>query len=125
MKSGTIELGEKGKWLGGKVNVVDVDNATINLANNFVQNHSFSTVSGNLNLSVDVDLENKQMDTISATKFEGAGKITVNKVKVIKDTKDKEVRNTFADDKLKDKEEFSGNFETVLLTMIQQVHLHL
>ena len=112
---GTIELGEKGKWLGGKVNVVDVDNATINLANNFVQNHSFSTVkvSGNLNLSVDVDLENKQIDTISATKFEGAGKITVNKVKVIKDTKEQEVTITFADDNLKDNVEFSGNVETL------------
>jgi len=115
---GTIELGENGKWFGGEVNV-DVDNATINLANGLVENHKFNkvNVSGNLNLSVDADLRNKKMDTItisSTTNFSGDSKVTVSKVKIIKDTKEKEVSLTFANDKLKNKVEFNGNAEGLL-----------
>ena len=66
-----------------------------------------------MNLSVDADLKNKTMDTISAESYSGAGKITVNKVKIIKDTNEKEVTLTFTNDVLKNKVEFTGTVETL------------
>ena len=85
--SGTIELGEKGTLFGGDV---FVDNATIDMTNNILQQYNFNdlTINNNLSLMVDVDLANKQMDTLSAESFDGAGKINVKAINILTDAKD-------------------------------------
>lgn len=60
---GTLKIGEKGTLFGGNM---FVDNATINMTNEIIQEHNFNrlTVNNNLNLILDVDLENKITDTV-------------------------------------------------------------
>ena len=87
---GTIKLGEKGTLFGG--NMV-VDNATIDMANEIIQEYKFNTltINNNLNLSVDVDLENEQMDTISANNNSQInGIINVKAINVLTDNNEKE-----------------------------------
>ena len=82
---GTIELGEKGTLFNGDMLV---DNATINMVNENIQEHNFNrlTVNNNLSLSLDVDLENKKMDTISANDdSEIDGTIKVKSINLLSD----------------------------------------
>ena len=64
--AGTVQIGQYGTWFAGNTYV---DNATIDMINSNIQKHNFNTlkVDNNLNLFVDVDLANKQMDTITAS----------------------------------------------------------
>ena len=83
---GTIELGEKGNLFGGNM---FIDNATINMVNENIQEHNFNklTVNNNLNLILDVDLENKTMDTIFATEdSEIEGAIKVKSINLLSDS---------------------------------------
>jgi len=112
---GTIQLGEKGKWFGGDFSVEN--SATIDMANGICSEHNFKTVTAknNLKLVVDADLEKEEMDTISATSFSGSGKITVSKIKIIKDKEtDEKITIQFADDKLKGNVKFTGKVETLM-----------
>ena len=119
---GTIELSENGKWFGGTGNIYISKNSTINFANDLAENHNFGTVnisgsSTRLNLPVvNADLEKEEMDTISAASFSGNGKITVNKVKIIKDKKvaSEKIIIPFANSVLKNKIEFKGTVESLL-----------
>ncbi|MDD5022361.1 MAG: autotransporter domain-containing protein, partial [Endomicrobiaceae bacterium] len=55
-----------------------------------IRNYSFKnlTVSnGYANLAIDADLKNESMDTISANSYSGIGKINVNKINIITDSK--------------------------------------
>ena len=83
--NGTIKLGEKGTLFGGNI---FVDNATIDMANEIIQQHNFNTLTVNntLKLVVDADLVNGEMDTISATGFgNSSGKINVSKINILTD----------------------------------------
>ncbi len=72
---------------------MDVDNylitvATIDMANSVLKEHNFNTlrVGNNLNLFVDADLENKQMDTITANEDSDIqGKINVKAINILAD----------------------------------------
>ena len=90
---GTIELGKNGTLFGSNngINVIDVDNATINMINGKTANSVFGkagnvTISDKLNLAVDADLKNKTMDT--ALFYEGAygtGKVNVKEINITED----------------------------------------
>ena len=88
--SGMIELGEKGTLFGG---TTFIDNVTMDFSKAIMQNYNFNDLNVNdtLNLIVKADLENEQMDTISADSFSGGGKINVN---VINITNDAHKKNT-------------------------------
>ena len=101
--NGTIQLGENGILFGGNI---FVDNATINMANEIIQQHNFKTLTVNnaINLAIDTDLENKQIDTISANSFSGNGKINVKAINVLSDAKENKTEILFTSSTvLKDK----------------------
>lgn len=83
---GTIQLGRKAKWFGSNVNI-NANSAAINMANGVIQRHNFNSLSINndLNLSVDADLKNKVMDTISANSYSGNGKIYIKAINILQD----------------------------------------
>ena len=114
--NGTIELKTNGKWFGGDMTVEN--SPVINMANNIVDEHNFNnlTINGNLQLSVDADLANGEMDTISATSFgNSSGKITVNKINILSDIDEKRIKKIeFADDVLKDKVESVNKASSLL-----------
>ena len=70
--AGTVQIGANGTWFGGNTKI---DDATINMVNGMIKEHSFNnlTVNKNLNLFVDANLKNKEMDTISADSYSGEG----------------------------------------------------
>ena len=78
-------------------NFYSEQNSAMDLANNKIQQHNFKTISvtDNLNLSVDVDLINKQMDTITADNYDGTGKININEINILTDTKQEKISITF------------------------------
>ncbi|MBR3627308.1 MAG: autotransporter domain-containing protein, partial [Elusimicrobia bacterium] len=101
---GTIELGENGTLFDSNNGIknIDVDNATIKMANGKVANAEFGqegtgvSISNRLNLTVDADLENKAMDmALFATPTIGSGKVNVEEINIIKDS-DKTTRVDFA-----------------------------
>jgi len=114
--NGTIVLGENGTWFGGSLNVEN--SPVINMANSIVAEHNFHNlnINGNLQLSVDADLANGEMDTISASSFgNNSGKITVNRINILSDIGEKETAEIeFADDVLKDKVESISKASSVL-----------
>ncbi len=59
----------------------------INVANSILQQHNFKAISlaDDLILSVDADLENKEMDTIYANSFNGDGKINIKAINILSD----------------------------------------
>jgi len=94
--SGTVlKLTEKG--------VLKIDNlhaglnSAMDLANNKIQHHNFKSISmtdmadiysdDDLNLSVDVDLANKQMDTINADSYVGKVNININEINLLTELK--------------------------------------
>lgn len=83
---GTIHLGKNAKWFGSNVNV-NANSAAINMANGVIQRHNFNSLSINndLSLSVDADLKNKAMDTISANSYSGTGKIYIKAINILQD----------------------------------------
>ena len=83
--AGTVQIGQYGTWFAGNTYV---DNATIDMANFVLQEHNFNTlrVDNNLNLFVDVDLANKQMDTITASEDSDIqGKINIKSINILED----------------------------------------
>lgn len=106
--NGNFKLGENGTFFN-TTNSTIYDGAKINLQNNKIQNHDFGNLtinSGIINLDIDADLENKVIDTISATNFSGNGKININNINVVNDIKkfdksDENIDLYFADDNLK------------------------
>ena len=88
--AGTIIVGEKGKWFAGSTTI---DNATINMANSVIEDIAFMnlTVHNTLNLSVDADLENEKMDTISTEGYEIDGKIRVKAINIVSDAEEDKV----------------------------------
>lgn len=87
--AGTVKLTENGKWFAGSTTI---DNATIDIANTVIEDIAFNnlTVTNNLNLAVDADLQNEKMDTISTDGYDIEGTIKVTAINVISDmTKDK------------------------------------
>jgi len=96
LSAGTIQIGEKGAWFGGKTYV---ENATIDMANSKIQNQNLNkiTVNKSLNLLVDVDLKNKQMDTISAMTGGGKGKINIKAINILSDAKENKTDVLFTD----------------------------
>ena len=101
---GTIELGKNGTLFDSNNGIknIDVDNATIKMANGKVANAEFGqegtgvSISNRLNLTVDADLENKAMDmALFATPNIGSGKVNVEEINIIKDS-DKTTRVDFA-----------------------------
>ena len=106
--NGTIKIGENGKWFGGNLTVSN--SPTIDTANSIINAHNFNnlTVNNSLNLIVDANLENTEMDTISATSFgNSSGKIKVKGINILSDVEEvgEWVTITFANDVLKDKVE--------------------
>jgi predicted outer membrane repeat protein len=100
---GTIELGKNGTLFGSNNDIknIDVDNATIKMANGKVANAGFGingsvNIRKELNLTVDADLENKAMDmALFITSNIGSGKVNVKEINIIKDS-DKTTRVDFA-----------------------------
>lgn len=89
--AGTIIIGENGKWFSGSTTI---DNLTMNIANNVVEEMAFKNlqINGKMNISVDADLENEEMDTISTDGYynDDQKRIKVNAINIISDTeKDK------------------------------------
>lgn len=89
---GIIRLGNNGTLFNNVI--VSTDRATFNptfdFADSVIRNYSFKnlTVSnGYANLTIDADLKNESMDTISANSYSGIGKINVNKINIITDSK--------------------------------------
>ena len=78
-------------------NVYSEQNSAMDLANNKIQEHNLKKISvtDNLNLSVDVDLANKQMDTITTDDYDGTGKININTINILTDIKQEKVSITF------------------------------
>ena len=101
--SGTIEIGENGTLFGSNNGIrnIDVDNATIKMANGKVANAEFGkdgsiNIRKELNLTVDADLENKAMDMVLVPlESIGSGKINVKEINIIKDS-DQTTRVDFA-----------------------------
>ena len=100
---GTIELGKNGTLFGvdNGIKYIDVDNATIKMANGKVANAEFGidgsvNIRKELNLTVDADLENKKMDmALFPGSNIGPGKLNVKEINIIKDS-DKTTRVDFA-----------------------------
>ena len=87
--AGEVVLTEKAKWFSGSTTI---DNATINMANTVIEDIGFMnlTVYNTLNLSVDADLKDEKMDTISTDGYQIEGTIKVNAINIVSDTeKDK------------------------------------
>ncbi len=88
--AGKVILTENGKWFSGSTTV---DNAAIDMANKVIDDIEFMnlTVHNTLNLSVDADLKNEKMDTISTEGYEIDGKIKVSAINIVSDTEKKKV----------------------------------
>ncbi|MBR3627527.1 MAG: autotransporter domain-containing protein [Elusimicrobia bacterium] len=94
--SGTIEIGENGTLFDvtNSINNIDVNNATIKMANGKIEVVKFGkessgvSISNKLNLIVDADLKNKAMDmvVISPLVNIGEGKLNVKKINVTEDS---------------------------------------
>ena len=103
LKSVNLKLTEKGLL---SVQNLSSQNSEIYLANTILQEHNFKTISltDDLNLSVDADLENKKMDTITANSFGGTGKINVKAINILNDAKENKTEILFTNSTvLKDK----------------------
>ena len=103
LQSVNFELTQNGNLF---VENLSVQNSEIYLANTILQEHNFKTISltDTLNLSVDADLENKEMDTISANSFSGNGKINVKAINLLRDAKENKTEILFTSSTiLKDK----------------------
>ena len=122
IEDGTLNLNEGGSFApevfesdGGTVNIADesafspeaniLNGGTISAANakTGALNLNSLTLSNIVNLSVDVDLKNEIMDTISASDIRGDGKIKVNNFNVLSDTNKPKVKINFANDSIKDR----------------------
>ena len=82
---GTVQIGQYGTWFGGNTYV---DDATIDIANSIIHEHTFNNLKINrvLNLAIDADLENKQMDTITANEDSDIqGKVHVKAINILAD----------------------------------------
>jgi len=82
-----------------------VNNATINFANTLHKTYSFGalTLNGRMNLSINADLDTKNIDKISATSVSGDGDIYVGTINILADTQNKSETLNFADSVLKGK----------------------
>lgn len=94
--AGTIIIAENGKWFSGSTTI---DNLTMNIANNAIEEMAFKNlqINGKMNISVDADLENEEMDTISTDGYyvDGNKRIKVNAINIISDTENKSVELEF------------------------------
>ncbi|MBR3655492.1 MAG: autotransporter domain-containing protein [Elusimicrobia bacterium] len=94
--AGTIIIGENGKWFSGSTTI---DNLTMNIANSVIEEMAFKNlqINGKMNISVDADLENEEMDTISTDGYyvDGNKRIKVNAINIISDTENKSVELEF------------------------------
>ena len=87
---GILELGKNGTWFSDSCNVnIDAKRAVyLNMANGVVQKHKFKNIDSKtygMGLTVDADLKNKAMDTMSAESCNGS--IFVTKINIIGDSK--------------------------------------
>lgn len=101
--TGQFKLGQTGNFYNA-TNSILYNAAQIDLQNNKIQQHNFGNLtinSGTVNLSIDVDLKEKTIDTISATTFTGNGKINISNINVTQDMEQKDANIFFADNKLK------------------------
>ncbi len=117
---GTIELGKNGTLFGSNNGIknIDVDNATIKMANGKVANAEFGregdivSIRKELNLTVDADLENKEMDMALFWGWPIEGKVNVKEINIIKDS-DKTTRIDFA--------ELAGNNKVITVNKARSV----
>ena len=88
---GTFYIGANGSFFTA-INSTVYDGSEINLQNNLIQEHNFGNLTiepGFVNLVVDADLENKQMDTISANDESSInGTINIKALNILTDTKE-------------------------------------
>ncbi len=85
---------------------------TMNTSSDVAHTYSMSsfTLTGDINMAVDVDLANEKMDKISAESYgDHAGTLTVSGMNLISDAKSDSVEIVFAEDGLKDNVESSVN----------------
>lgn len=89
---GIIRLGNNGTLFNDFI--VSTDRATFrptfDFADSVIRNYSFknlTVLNSYANLTIDADLKNESMDTISANSYSGIGTINVNKINIITDSK--------------------------------------
>ncbi|WP_413854158.1 autotransporter domain-containing protein [Candidatus Ruminimicrobium bovinum] len=100
---GLFSLGENGVFYNA-TNSILYNGAEINLQNKKIQHHNFGNLTineGTISLNIDADLENKTIDTISATSFNGNGKINVKNINITKECAEENISIIFADETLK------------------------
>jgi predicted outer membrane repeat protein len=94
-ESGIIQLGDNGTLF---TNFTVLNGATFDFADSAIKNYSFKNLtvsSGSANITVDADLENESMDTVSAESYDGTGTILVNKFNILADSKINNLDITF------------------------------
>ena len=101
MKKVTLKMGKDDLLQGNDLNI---HSGTLNLQNGEAGNMDLNkfTLSGNMSMKVDADLQNETMDRINAEEYGSAkGMITVNSVNITSDSKSRFSYAYFADPKLR------------------------